>query len=145
VDDAVEIDAEHPLPIRVRALLERLEGGHPGVVAEHVRRPEALVDVLGERLDGTPVDHIRRAGQRLAAQREKLGADLLGRVLVDVRDRDPHSRVREGQRHPTTNAAATARHDGDFPVHIFQFDLVGVASCNRCRASPNDSCPNDGA
>ena len=145
VDDAVEIDAEHPLPIRVGAPLERLERGDPGVVAEHMRGPEALVDILGERFDGAAVDHVRRDRQRLAADCKQLGADLLGRVLVDVRDRDPHTRVREGQRHPAPNAAATARDDGDLPVQILQLDLARVGSCNSYRASPDDSCQSASA
>ena len=69
MDDAPEIDAEHPLPVAVCGGLEAAPQGDAGVVAEHVDLAEGLERALGERLHGLEIGDVGRYAERLAAPR----------------------------------------------------------------------------
>ena len=64
----------------------------------------------------------------LGAGLPEFGTNLLGGVSVDVGHDHPHPGIRKGQGHPAPDAAPTARYDSNFPVYVFQFDLVCVGS-----------------
>jgi hypothetical protein len=120
VEDAVEVDAEHPAPLLERELPGQRYARDSGVVAEHVNRAELCKRALGERLDGVPA-------RRVCGHADRVVADARGRLLeagrVDVGHHEAHALGGEAVAERTADAACGAGDDGDPTaqlVHVTQ-------------------------
>ena len=88
----MEVDVDHPLRGQVVLVDEAPDLHDPGVVDEHVDRPELLLGPVEERREGGAVGHVER--QRDGARAE-LGGGLARRLDVHVADRHLHALAQE--------------------------------------------------
>ena len=124
VHDAVEVDAEHPLPIAQRALPQQSAREDAGVVAQHMRAAMVGERRVGQLLDRIGVGDIGDNGGRSAADAlDEL--DRLGeRRRFDVGRHDEHLFVREPPGERATDAAARARDHCRLARELFHDDAT---------------------
>jgi hypothetical protein len=67
---------------------ERTDRHDPGVVHQHLERPELALDRIQERLEARGIGDVERQAERPGAER---GGGRGGELRVDVADRDPCS------------------------------------------------------
>ena len=99
VDDAVQVDAQHPVPVVFRGLLDGTARGHPGVVADDVDPAIVVAYGLGNVLDLAPVAHIATEGLHVDVGGLELGVSARECVPLDVEHRDVDTRARERAYH----------------------------------------------
>ena len=97
VEYPVELDPEDTVPVLSRELVEHLEHGRSGVVAQQVHRPELTVGSVGERLDRIGIADVGGHRDGLAPGCLDLVGDSLGGLRVDVGHHDVHACVGESQ------------------------------------------------
>ncbi len=94
------------------ALLQQRRHRHdPGVVDEHVERPELLLHLVEEGGEAGVVGHVERQPERAGAE---LGGDRFRRLTVEVADRYPGSLTRQRQGGGAADAAAATGDGNDF-------------------------------
>ena len=116
VDDAPQVHVEHPPPIIERLVLDQVERGHAGVVAQHIDPPEPVDRHLRQSVRPTP-DRRRPPSTASAsppAPRQPI-RDRLGFATVEVgeHDRRPGGDERLGE--GAADAARRAGHYRDPP------------------------------
>ncbi len=84
VDDAAEVDAEHPVPVLVRRVGDVVEEVDAGVVAEDVHVPEDALGLVGGTRERLAVGDVQLDRVHVAAE---LGRRRLEVVGADVGDR----------------------------------------------------------
>ena len=129
VDDAVEVDAEHPLPVAQRALPQQSAREHPGVVAQHVRAAMVGECSVGQPLHRIAVRDIGDDGGRSAADAFDELDGLGQRGRFDVGRDDDHPFVGEPAGERAADAAAGAGDDRRLAREVLH------ASAPRMRAS----------
>jgi hypothetical protein len=113
VDDAAEVDAEHPVPVLVGRVGDVVEEVDPGVVAEHGDLAEHLLRLVGGARERLAVGDVE-----LDRVHVELRCGCLEVVVADVGDCDPHARVHERPRHAEPDAAAAAGDEGDSSFYV---------------------------
>ena len=109
VHDAVEVDAEHPLPIAQRALPQQSAREHAGVVAQHVRAAMVGERSVGQLLHRIGVGDVGDDGGRSATDALDELDGLGERGRFDIGRDDEHAFVREPSGERAADAAAGAR------------------------------------
>ena len=115
VDDAAEVDAEHPVPVLVRRVGDVVEEVDPGVVAEHVHVAERPLRLVRRACECLPVGHVQ-------PDREDVGAEC-GRRLLEVvspyiGDRDLHAGGDECPGQAEADPAPASRDEGDLAFDV---------------------------
>jgi hypothetical protein len=110
VDDAAEVDAEHPVPVLVRRVGDVVEQVDAGVVAEHVHVPERALRLVGGAGERLPVGHVQPDREDVAAERRRRLLEMVG---PHVGDRDVHAGGEERPGHAEADPAPASRDEGD--------------------------------
>ena len=117
VQDAVEVDAEHPVPLGTGQFpdcgVDGAGAGHPGVVAKDVHLAEGVYGPLGQVEDAFPDHGVDRHADDLGLALPKLLHRPVQGILLDVGEHHPHSGGSEpfGQREADA-AGGTGHHGG---------------------------------
>ena len=112
VDHALQVDAEHPVPVVEGALVERAAGADAGVVAHQVHVAETILGAAGGVLHRVAVGDVELERQHLGAARFELGCRGGERLGLDVGEHDAHSLAGEDARHAEADAARAAGDEG---------------------------------
>ena len=125
VEEAEQVDVDHPLPLLDVGAHDRAEQHHAGVVDEDVEAAEPRVDLLDEPLGLLPVGDVGLERDRAAA----LALDPLDQRLEPVgpasADTDRSTGAREGQGRGLADARRGARDRCDLPLEALR--------CHRAR------------
>lgn len=85
VDDAMKVDADHPVEVPVADLIERrADEADAGVVHQHIDAPETPLHVAGRLLHPLAVGDVEDGGRGLNAEPLDFGTGALERRLLDV-------------------------------------------------------------
>src|SRR6266568_5604169 len=133
VDDAPEIDGEHPLPVTVGGGLEPAVDGHPGVVADDVHAAHLRPRALGEGFHRGELRHVGLDGEGPAAGLLDPRGRLGHAGLVDVRHHHLGPVAREGEAERAPDAAGSARDHGRLALEIFH-EVLPVDGPGECHA-----------
>ena len=93
----------------------------PALLTRMSTPPKAADDRGDAGVDRLLVGHVHRHADRLAARGLDLGGGRVGRVLVQVGDRDLGAFAREDDRDLLADAAGGAGDDGEF---VLEFHVV---------------------
>src|SRR5436190_8266139 len=119
VDDAPQVDREHPFPVAMGGGFQAAVYGHPGIVADDVCAAHLRPRALGEGLHGGQLRHVGLDGEglgpRLLHPRRRLGHAR----FVDVRHHDLGALAREGEAERAPDTAGAARHHHRLALEIF--------------------------
>jgi hypothetical protein len=139
VDDGAQVDLQLARDARVRLVLERRDRHDPGVVDEHVDRPQPALDVVEERGEGGEVGDVEPEPDDRVAQ---LGRGALRPLAVHVADRDPGALGDQGLGDRPPDAPGAAGHDGGLAAqgarmlgHAVSF-LLEMTTSQRYRYAP---------
>ncbi len=149
VDDAVQVDADHPLPQLDRIAPRVADAEDPGVVAQHVRGAETIDGELGELVDRGfrrgVADHGGDVGTGLA----EAPFDVAQLRRVDVGEHDAHPLRNEALGEGQADAGGTSRDHCDVAGsdHGHQTNLERALPSNtvwpsatsgpRCNSAPS--------
>ena len=112
VDDAVEVHAEDPPPVRERGVVDAAPvPADPGVVAEHVHRAERLEGARGERVHALRVRDVGLDGEHFRARVAQLGCGRLEGIALDIGEDDAHALLGEALRQSAPDPARRAGDD----------------------------------
>jgi hypothetical protein len=134
VDDAVEVDAQCPVPQLDRPGPRVTHRCHPGVVAHDMHCAESLHRRRGQRVHGLGVTNVGLHRQRLDTNRTdgRGGGGKPG--LVDIGQHHVQTSLRESVSHRQTDPAGRSRHHRDlssFQLHVIPcrlFELLRDSS-----------------
>ena len=112
VEEAFEVEVDHPLPLLDRRVLGRAEQHHPGVVDDGVEAAELGDGALDQRLGLGAVGDVGLDRQRATAGVADLGDQLLQPVDPAGRHRDRRAFAREPLRGRLADAAGGAGDEG---------------------------------
>ena len=121
VDDAVEIDAHHPIPVFVTHRVEPPPTATPALLHTTWILPNAASVVLRGAFHRIAVGHVDLQRDDLGVRLGELGLHAVERVLLDVGDRHFHAGRGERPRHRESHAACAAGNECHFPVTSFMF------------------------
>jgi hypothetical protein len=116
VHHAHQVDGQDPVPVLQAVLPGRLPQrrcGHAGVVAQRVRRAEALVGGVGQTLDAGGIGHVHRHPDRLRALPLHVRQRALQRRGLDVGQHQLHAGRGKARGHRQADAAGRAGDHGD--------------------------------
>ena len=142
VDDAPEIDVQHPFPVAVRGRFEPAVDGDTGVVADDVRPAHLLPGALRERLHRSELGHVGLDGERPGAGLLHAGGGLRHAGFVDVRHHDMGALAREAEAERAPDSAGSAGDDRRLSLEVFHvvslwMDPVSVApGAKGCQVRP---------
>ena len=113
VDDAVQVDADHPLPQLHRVAPRVTESEDPGVVAQHVSRPEPLEREIGQFGDGGFRRGVADRRGDMGTGLGQVGLDVTQLRRVDVGQHDAHAFGDEpfGERQPDPRGSSRDHSD----------------------------------
>ena len=103
---------EHPFPVGDAVLPHQSAGADAGVVEDEVRRAEALLHRLGERVHLRRVGDVDLARQHLRAGGFHLGLRPVERILLHVDQHEVHAAGRADARAFEAEAGAGAGENG---------------------------------
>jgi hypothetical protein len=113
VDDAAEVDAEHPVPVLVGRVGDVVEEVDPGVVAEDVDVPEDVLGLVRGPRERLAVGHVEL--DRVDVELGFRGFEMVG---PHVGDRHSHSGRDERLRHPEADSAAASGDERNSSFHV---------------------------
>ena len=121
VDHAPEVDVDHPVPVVERLVGDQVEGGHPGVVAQHVHPAEPV-----QRRGREPVDIAPRRRRRHRTASASPPAEAMPAATVAAASpsrsatttADPSAANRSASAWPMPLAAAGHHGDPARPDHV---------------------------
>jgi hypothetical protein len=131
---ALQVDGEQPVPVGLRARGERANHVDPGVVDQHVHRPEGFLDLFDRAAHRCAVGHVEldargaRAGDACGRGHGfHSGGRLRCRVAIDITDRDAGAGRREGVRDgaPDPSRRAGNQHGLIRKRHLYLRDFSG--------------------
>ena len=111
---AGQVDPQHQVPlleIDLQQLLSLQRGVDGGAGHQNIDAAEAFQRLAGHRLSRGLVGDVDGEGQALLARPRQLGSEPLRRFLIDVRDDDARSFVRQPQRERPADAVRAAGND----------------------------------
>ena len=117
VEDALEVDVHHQVPVLLGHLEEQVVAGDAGVVDQHVDPAELVDHALHGGLGGGRVDDVAADAHRAGTVGElEPAGSLLSGGLVEVEDRDGGALAREALRDAEADASRCSGDDGDTAV-----------------------------
>ena len=132
VDDAPQVDTEHPLEVLLGQVVEREPAAaHAGVVAHHVHGAEPFERRCCECVDLGLDRHVGGDADELDAGAGDLGRRPLERAAFDVGQHQPHAVAAEALGERATDARCGAGDDGDLPARVEHADLSRGAGRRR--------------
>src|SRR5881296_291072 len=112
IDDAPQVDAEHPLPVGERSLPRGAAGSRDaGVVADDVHGAEGVERILRQLFDIFRFRDVGTDREHSGAALPHLGIGLIERALFDVREYNLHAFGGEALGEAAADAAGRAGHD----------------------------------
>jgi hypothetical protein len=123
VDHAPQVHAQHPLPVAFRSLPDEAAGADAGIVEQQVHFTEGAARAAGKAFDVAADGHVHPFGDQRGARGAQLGGGGVQRILLDVRQHEPHAQLVPQPGEFPAEAAAGAGNDGD---------LVGEVVQHRC-------------
>jgi hypothetical protein len=130
VDDAEQVDVDHPPPVGKAEVLHQGQWADTRVVADNVDGPEPVQRGTCERLDACRVRHVR-----VHRDRAELGGRLVHRLVLDVGDDDANARGGQRLGDAPADAGGAAGHDRDLALEVCQPTHRGRPPPPGCRMS----------
>ena len=132
VDDAAEIDAEHPVPVLVRRVCDVVEEVDAGVVAEDMDVPENALGLVRGTSERFAIGHVELDRMYVTADLPHRGLEVIGSY---VGDRDAHACRGEGLGHSEPDPAPAPGDEGDPAFDVpHARDLIVAAKMTIPRA-----------
>ena len=110
VDHALEVDAEHPVPILVGGIVDRPEQVHAGIIEEKRDRAHPRLGLVGGRGEAFARGDVEPDPGHLAIVED--GERLLDRILPDVGDHHLAALVEQHPGEAQTDAVGAAGDEG---------------------------------
>ncbi|NYD67647.1 hypothetical protein BJ972_002166 [Agromyces atrinae] len=113
VEESVDVDGEHPLPLVDVRADDRAEQHHAGVVDEHVEAAEAVDDALHGGFGLGAHRDVGDDGEGDPARRLDLGDESVESVAAAGDDGDRRTLARESEGRGSADATARPGDEGD--------------------------------
>ena len=118
MDDAPEINPQHPFPVLHGVFPDQAAGANASVVEDKVRRAKTLEHRLAHGLHLIGIGHIELEGQHLGARSLHLGAGLVECIGLHVDQHQFHPQFCTDPRALQAKARACAGQNGGFAFEI---------------------------
>jgi hypothetical protein len=115
------VGVDDRVPLGVGNVLHEIKSKNSSARDKRVNLGEAIDGRFEKGIDRITIGNIASHRQCLAAALLDFGHQILGRCIIDIRDYDRGSILRETPCASGTNPAATASHQGDPTVEAQRF------------------------
>ena len=119
VDDAVEVDAEHPLPVLLRRLVDRSARTHARVVADDVHAAEVVAHAVGHFRDLDSIAHVASIGTNVDVGRFEFRVGRGKGLGLYVEHGNVRTGPAERTRYAEADTGCRAGHHGDLVLNGF--------------------------
>jgi hypothetical protein len=112
VQDAHEVDVEHPPPVIERDVVDAAAAGDAGIVANHMDIAEGRVGRLGRTLDACRIGNVTGNAPHVRPDIAQAFDGGRQRSCLDIGQHHLHACLREGPPERQADTARPARHEG---------------------------------
>ena len=127
MNDAHQVDAQHPLPVGDRVLPDQSTRTNAGIVEDEVRRPEALLNCHGQRLHLRRIRHIDLARQHLDTSGFHLDLGRVQRVLLHIDQHQVHAACSADAGAFEAEARTGTSENGGFVFEILNHEMQSLS------------------